>query len=25
MTLEDFFAVKHKGMIVAGANLIPLE
>jgi predicted acetyltransferase len=25
MTLEDFFAVKHKGRIVAGANLIPLE
>ena len=25
MTLEDFFAVKHKGRIVACANLIPLE
>lgn len=25
MTLEDFFAVKHRGRIVAGANLIPLE
>ncbi len=25
MTLEDFFAVKHKGRIVAGINLIPLE
>ena len=25
MTLEDFFVVKHKGRIVAGINLIPLE
>ncbi|NWG10257.1 GNAT family N-acetyltransferase [Candidatus Bathyarchaeota archaeon] len=25
MTLKDFFAVKHRGKIVAGLNLIPLE